>query len=293
MRNTRIEVNYAHTESESSMRNSEYHMKMVSYLALALLSASPVISEEVLLDLLVGEWLNNTYLEEMKTTRSPLKAYLVDEDTDYTALYFSRKDTFFEWKQSYAYHEGTVLQITGLQPDPKPNIYRFIFHEHQTHGRATDEDRLLIPDDTPLDEITWLSWLFYPRYGDRKRERRITYIRVEPTIEQFVNRSVLAGAYTDEKQRSFKFKETGIAVWPETTFAYVVNLDRHWTNGEYDIFHCRGDSTESRYVRTYAFEWKNNKLLIFSTEKTDMTIPRTDNKTWIRNENPLYILTPQ
>ncbi len=255
---------------------------------LALLAAVPAIPEDVSLDLLVGEWLNTEYLDSLETTRSPVKV-LLDENTRWTALYFSRGDRYFEWKQAISYHEGVVLRITGLQPEPESCIYRVLYHDRQTHGRVTDEDRFIIPPTSPPGEITWLFDDSYPA----PQERRITFRRVEPDIEAFVNRTVIAGTYTDQRGRSFRFEETGEAAWPDSTFfTYTVGLDTHGAAGKYDVFHVPGDSASDRRRKTYAFEWKNEGLLISSTREADMTKPFTPGRDplWIRDESPLFIL---
>ena len=264
-------------------------MTTPTFLALALLAPVPALPEEVTLDLLLGEWLNSEYIDHLEATRSPVKVPF-DENRRWTALYFSRGDRYFEWKQAISYHEGVFLRITGLQPEPEAGIYRVLFHDRQTHGRATGEDRFLIPHTRPLEEMTWL---FDELYGPAPGKRRIAFRRVEPDIEGFVNRTVIAGTYTDRRGRSFTFEESGAAAWPDSTFfTYTVELDKHGAAGRYDVFHVAGDPAADRRRRTYAFEWKDGRLLIFTTREADMTQPFTPgvDPAWIRAGSPLYIL---
>ena len=259
--------------------------------ALALLAAAPAAPEELTLDLLVGEWLNSQYIDHLEETRSPVKMPF-DGNTRWTALYFSRGDRYFEWKQALSYHEGVFLRITGLQPEPESGIYRVLFHDRQTHGRATGEDRFLIPRTTPLEEMTWL---FDELYGPAPQERRIAFRRVEPDIAAFVNRTVIAGTYTDRRGRSFTFEETGAAVWADSTpLTYTVELDKHGAAGRYDVFHVAGDPASDRPPQTCAFEWKDDRLLIYPTREADLTRPFTPGSDpyWIRGESPLFILQP-
>ena len=265
-------------------------MRIPAWFALALLAAVPALPEEATLDLLVGEWLNSEYIDHLEATRSPAKAPLFEGDMRWTALYFLRGDQYFEWKQAISYHEGVFLRITGLQPEPEAGIYRVLFHDRQTHGRATDEDRFLIPHTRPLKEMTWLfDELYVPAPG----KRRIAFRRVEPDIEGFVNRTVIAGTYNDRRGRSFTFEESGAAAWPDSTFfTYTVDLNTHGTAGKYDVFHVPTDPADYRRRRTYAFEWKDERLLIFPTREADMTLPFTPgvDPAWIRAESPLFIL---
>ena len=259
-------------------------------LALALLAAAPALPEEVTLDLLVGEWLNSEYIDHLEATRSPAKAPLFEGNMRWTALYFLRGDGYFEWKQAISYHEGVFLRITGLRPEPEPGMYRVLFHDLQTHGRATGEDRLLIPHTRPLEEMTWL---FDELYFPAPQDRRITFRRVEPDIAAFVNRTVIAGTYTDRRGRSFTFEETGAAAWPDSTsFTYTVELNTHGTAGKYDVFHVPIDPADYRRMRTYAFEWKDDRLLIYPTREADLTMPFTpgSDPAWIRGESPLFVL---
>ena len=258
-------------------------------LALALLAPVPTMAEEVTLALLTGEWLNREYIDHLEATRSPVKVPF-DGNRRWTALYFSRGNRYFEWKQVLSYHEGVFLRITGLQPEPEAGIYRVLFHDRQTHGRATGEDRFLIPHTRPLEEMTWL---FDELYGPTPRKRRIAFRRVEPDIAAFVNRTVIAGTYTDRRGRSFTFEENGAGAWPDSTFfTYTVELDKHGAAGRYDVFHVPTDPADYRRRRTYAFEWKDDRLLIFPTREADLTRPFTPgvDPVWIRAESPLFIL---
>ena len=111
-------------------------------------------------------------------------------------------------------------------------------------------------------------------------------IGLEPTIDEYVNKIVIAGTYTDEKGQNYTFEEPGLAVWPEKTFKYVVGLDCFWTRREFDYIEIFGEKYEKIYPMQYGFEWKDNRLLIYE-------IQNVYHDTTKRADEPLYILTPQ
>ncbi len=242
-------------------------------------------AEEITLNQLQGEWLNKQYVEELNRTKSPVKAYDIDRNTNYTAFYIVKKDSaYLNWDQSWGYHEGASLRITGLQLTSEPNTYKITYHEYQTHGRRTDNDRFFIHDNKPVNEIVWI---FYPRYGSKKEEQRITFVRIEPSIEEFINIVVIAGRYTDEKGRKFEFKQSGHAIWPNKSFKYVVELDRYWTNGKFDAFNVLGEKIKNFYPMRYGLEWRDKKLLVFKIASV------IGDGIVVREEKPLFILAPQ
>ncbi|MFC1490386.1 hypothetical protein ACFL6K_04180 [Candidatus Latescibacterota bacterium] len=230
-----------------------------------------------------GEWFNKQFIEELERTKSIRKSYNVDNNTLYTAFNISRKDpSYFNWDRSYRYHEGDLLTITRIVPLADPNIYLILFHKEQTHSPITSQDRFLIKKS--LNEIVWI---FNPLYSSSNSEQRVTFVRLEPSIEEYINNIIIAGKYTDENGRIFEFNKSGDAIWPEKVFKYQVGLDTYWAEGKFDYFVVEGEKFQGIYPMRYGFEWVDNKLLIYEIAEVNFLTQVS------RKLKPLYILTPE
>ncbi|MBT4483397.1 MAG: hypothetical protein HOC71_06940 [Candidatus Latescibacteria bacterium] len=240
-------------------------------------------AEEITLDQLQGDWLNKNYIEILKATKSPRKSAGGIYNTFFS---ISKEDNSYKWLQIYNFHEGIKFQIIKLPPTSEPHTYQMVYepiYSREPVERETYINTLYIPGDKPFNEI---AWILNPRHGS-KEGQGTKFIRVEPNINEFVNRIVIAGHYTNEHGQSFVFKETGEAVWPDKSFKYEVGLDSYWTNSKFDAFKVLGEKIENFYPMRYGFEWRDKKLLIYKISEViaDGIV--------VREEKPLYILTPR
>ena len=240
------------------------------------------------LDSLKGEWLNKKYIETVQLTKSPRKA---SEDIYYTAFIILKELDSYTWSQNYNFHEGITYRITGLRPASESNMYQIHYEPiyepetPKTIERVTYTNIFLIYGKPPINEITWI---FKPIYGYPKdEEQRITFVRVEPNVHDYVNRIVLAGTYTDEKGRIFVFEESGRARWPDRHFDYKIGLD--FVFSESNFIMILDDRDERGIPQTYGFEWRDNKLLIFKGKYSE----ESGFNEFVREDNPVYILTPR
>lgn len=237
-------------------------------------------SEEITLHDLQGEWLNKEYYETLIATKSPQRAV---QGVLYTSFSIVPKKEHHSWLQIFNFHDGLIFTITGLQQEPDHNTYRILFHDKQESGRDTYNDRFYVRDSKPVTEI---DWIFTSSYDKQGKEQRITFIRAEPDIQRFVNSKTLAGTYRDRNGRLFVFRENCVVQWPDTTFTYNVGLD-------YIFAACSNFwlyNEENKYTATmwYAFEWKDNKLNIYTTHFNEDVSERIE-----RDEKPLFVLTPR
>ena len=121
----------------------------------------------------------------------------------------------------YKFHETLgVFSIVDLKKTSTKNVYELILAPIENKKTA----RLLLKK-TGRDEI---RWTFTSR---ENKKHDVIFVRVEPTIEQFVNKAVLAGDYRDKSNRPFKFTVEGMAIWPDKTFKYEVDLNMEYDNG--------------------------------------------------------------
>ncbi|HDY89214.1 MAG TPA: hypothetical protein ENH82_14000 [bacterium] len=241
----------------------------------------------VSLDSLQGEWLNKKYIETLQLTKSPRKAV---EGIYYTAFTILKDANSYKWGQLYNFHEGIYYNIIELLPTSEFNMYQIQYEPiyepetPETVERATYTNNFLIYGKPPINEI---KWIFKPRYGYPKgEEQRITFVRVEPNIDEYVNRIVLAGTYFDKQGRIFVFSMTGDAEWPDKSYRYQVSLDTVLSDSDYFIVYIISDEEKKRSM-IYAFEWQDNTLHIFN-------IHFPEGGDHIKHDKePLYILTPR
>ena len=235
----------------------------------------------VSLEQLDGEWINKEYIERLKATKSPLQA---KDGITYTSFTIAKENYSYKWLQIYNFHEGVWFNVTGFKPTPEPIMYQIIYepiYEREPVKRETYIDTLYISEQNLLNE---LEWAFTQKYGKQKgKELHIPFVRIEPTIQDYVNSIVLAGKYTDENGQAFTFSSTGEANWIDTSFKYFVSLDTYMhLNLQFDSFY----DDDKRIM--YHFKWLNNKLFIYETyiypPGMEFKKPR---------DEPLYILIPE
>ena len=70
-------------------------------------------------------------------------------------------------------------------------------------------------------------------YNHINEEHCIPFVRVEPNIDEYVNRLVLEGTYKDGRGKTFIFGESGKAIWPEKSFNYRVRFDYIFADCDY------------------------------------------------------------
>ncbi|MFC1541348.1 hypothetical protein ACFL50_02725, partial [Candidatus Latescibacterota bacterium] len=198
-------------------------------------------------------------------------------------FYFSilQENNSYEWAQTSNFHEGYRFNITGLEPSKEINTFTIIYGKKQYFRKHTNFDMFYIPDIDNLNEFVWISDHF-----------RIPFVRIDTTIQDYVNSIVIAGNYTDEKGQTFIFTESGEAIWPDQTFKYNVSLDTmlslfSWCDY---FFLFQGKDIQSNRIK-YPFKWEDNKLFIYGTYYLPNSVPNSDSL--IPTKEPLYILTPQ
>ncbi|MFC1693936.1 hypothetical protein ACFL1R_10565 [Candidatus Latescibacterota bacterium] len=244
----------------------------------------PFIShaEEITLGQLQGEWLNKKYIETLQLTKSPIKAV---DGIYYTSFTIFKENNSYRWGQNYNFHEGIIFNIIELLPTFEPHNYQIVYepiYEREPVDRETYCDTLYISGDKPFNEM---EWIFTQIHGIPKGEKlRIPFVRVEPNIDEYVNRIVLAGTYTDKQGRTFVFSKSEEAQWPDKSFRYKVGLDYIFESC--DFFWAYNDN--DKYF-PYAFSWQDDKLYIYNTYP-HKEVPELK---FERDDKPLYILTPQ
>jgi len=255
------------------MRN--FSLAGVFLLALSCDAESQV--KTVDMDRLHGDWLEQAYLQILVKTRSPAKALKgMHIPLGASSLNFSRKSAWTEWTIVSGFHEFMWYRVTGLKPAGE-NTYALRFSEKQECAFISEDNRIRLFPDSP-DSLEWLFTL-------EKKQRRIQYIRVHPSGEEYMNGLLLAGEYDGPKGQRYIFESSGRAIWPDKTFNYSLALDSNLERGD-GCFIVPTEKDEWRYM-AYMFERKNGKLYLYHIHyEGDTQIMRSDPK-------PLYVLTPK
>lgn len=249
------------------------------------LRTEPAINT-VSLENLQGEWLNKKYVEVLQSTKSPREAI---NGIYYPAFKILNENGLYRWAQIYNFHEGITFNIIGLNPTPESSLYQILFepiYEPETpknYKRSTYTDTFIILGGKPVQEI---EWIFEPTDFYFSVELPIPFVRVEPNINEYINRLVIAGTYMDEHGRKFVFKESGEAEFPEKSFKYKVMPSRGFSDCDY--FYIPSEKDKKGISKSYGFEWNNNRLLLYNlhyySERSDMRE---------REKEPLYVLSPR
>lgn len=245
---------------------SERIFLICSVMLLSLLIEAPNANSKEgnkqILDKLQGEWLNKTYVEILSKTRSPMKAvggYV-------TGFKISKSNGAYEWLQMYGFHESIHRAIQELTPMIEKNTYLVKDNERNSgvHGK------FIIKNKGTINKLVWIN-------GNSGKKDAITFMRVKPTIEDYINRAVLVGNYKDINGRNFTFSESGESKWPDKAFKYKINLDYEGVNC--DMFTV----LDGEGVIGYGFVWQAGRLFIFNLKEEE---------TIHCDKDPLVILIP-
>jgi hypothetical protein len=227
--------------------------------------------KKTILDDLVGDWINKTYVETLQKTKSPLESW---QGIHRTAFNVKKTTSGYELGINFNFHEGGWDAMIDSLRSLAANTYAPVFISGQDIDHDSENNRFLYPDGSP-DTLTWL-------FTENDKEKRISFVRAKPSKEVYANRIVLAGNYTDANGRKFGFTGDCRAEWPDTSFSYEIGLDVVQSHCDYIelIPH------EGHPPYRFAFEWKNGFLTIYTTRIS------IDGVCIERGEKPLYILTP-
>jgi hypothetical protein len=223
------------------------------------LNASSVKANAMILDELLGEWLNKNYSEALKKTRSPMKAV-----GGYPMAFKISKDgRLYQWLLIYGFHEAISRDVRRLIATNQSHTYVVEYDE----GKSSTLDKFIIKKENSINEIIWLS-------KQHNKEKTFSFVRAQPNIETYINRTVLAGSYRDLEGNNFIFNESGEAKWPDKTFRYQVNLDQEGVTC--DMFAV----SDGPDVIGYGFTWQDTKLLVFNVKEIDDMI-YCDRQPWL------------
>ena len=261
------------------MHNHIYGIYIILFLLIILTSHA----EEITLEQLQGEWLNKLYIETLQLTKSPRKAV---NGIHYTSIQIFKENDSYRLIEVYEFHTGYPCKIVSLLPTSKPSSYQIlceVIYTRQVSNPDTFITSFVIQPGKSVKEIDWNCI----KYGiSDSNELHIPFQYVEPNINEYVNRIVLAGNYTDKQGQTFVFSESCEAQWPDKSFRYTVGLDYIYPKCDY--FYITDKRDENKRKIPYAFSWESGKLYIFDTHFNEANPDIIE-----QGKEPLYVLTPR
>ena len=193
-----------------------------------------------------GEWVVKDYIEEVRRTREPHQAW----SPELWALSFSvvkaGPQAKYDFNATTLNEGGLSGTISRLEPAERSDVLRLVI--------AGQEDYLLLRiesgDKHPVETV---------RVEDSRGSSAL-FVRLPTTLEQYVNRLVIAGRYRDVSGEEYSFDEAGEARWPGKTFHYEVSLNPIEAGCEY-IEHDDPNGVGGR--KRYGYRWNEEELDLF------------------------------
>ncbi len=211
-------------------------------------------------------WLLSEYVDLLKKTRSPEKAFNSIKDK-YFVIELYRHDSNWWWQFSN-FHEGGLSAHCDTSAYPGKSIIAFMDSSFSIKGTLSD------PNTITLD---------YYSEGDSWKNK---FVKATPSLKEFVNNILISGKYLNQNGDTCIFQPDGIARWGYSKpFKFEIELDFifAYPDGFFLPFHQEVYGREEYFH----FKWRDAKLYIFETY---MVYPEGEGATVYKD--PLLILTP-
>lgn len=227
-----------------------------------------------------GEWLNSVYIDVLKMTKSPLKAFnsIGDEIPYFAAREIIGKN--YELMLIEDFHEGVPVIVDGAEYDSTKNLYFFLFADQPFETLEIFEYEAFRHDEDTL--------VFINEYDESRnfhKFHRIAHFEkgIQEDLEIYVNKIALAGKYQDQAGKIIQFTDDQLFKAGSREREYSIGLDFLFTDFDYIYFPADPENGLKR--KTFAYMWSDDKLYIYKAAENEYG----DLK---KIEPPLYVLTP-
>ena len=237
------------------------------------------------LSMLTGEWLSKDLFDDIQQTKQPMASI--------------RRRA--EWSKARAAAKPLALGfiVTNSAGGSNYELSRTNFHEGSgtekilrlEQGESSGKYRLVVESS---DHAYAISLRFQSADGEKitslvagniwNEEPEQPYVRLRDSIDQGVNRVVLAGEYTDTNGSSFHFSELGQARWPDRMFGYHISLDPFEVDCEY--FYTDEHNSDARKLNGY--RWHNDQLELYKINRVE-----SSDCVFCCDKTPFAILRPK
>lgn len=203
---------------------------------------------------LEGTWIAASYRDKLARTRSPRAAASANVAT---AIKIQRDNRTYPMLITN-FQRAVLVALIDVQPDRKPQSYRLaVAKEDSGVVYASDLSYIYFRGERGKEGIFKSLSIAEPHFSKRKS---VTYTRLDGDLEAYVNRTVIAGKYTDAQGRAYEFSETGEAVLPDRKFIYEVNLDASAARCDMLVSHGEREADGKERI---GFAWKGETLQLF------------------------------
>jgi hypothetical protein len=213
-------------------------------------------STKVVDDLQRGQWLNKKFLTTLRKTKSPRLAGLNIRQSGFRVL---KEGNQYPVQVIWNFHEaGIGFTIVEAKYVRKNDSYELLTSSPSEQSNNKKERDIVYHPAS--DEI---SWQFTDHDG---KQYDLSFVRVQPDIDRYINKTLLAGEYVDNNGQIFIFSEDSIATWPDKTFKYDILLDYTPRIDDITCDCFQNIVIENHKVKsltTWDFLIDKNKLLIY------------------------------
>lgn len=196
---------------------------------------------------IMGSWVSKPYYETLKSTKSPLAAFNSNTwGIPVMQIVPYHGQLLIQWSNNFSDGEGFELEDFHKTSDS--STYEFLGEEY--HGRELQNEFI-------LDSDTALQWDARLVFGDSVYHVSLTFLKMEEPIDSLVNQLAISGRYVDAAGNVYKFEDSGLATWPNSSFRYAVQYDYNLFDGCDYLMNLSDSST------SYKFKWLGSKLALF------------------------------
>jgi hypothetical protein len=213
----------------------------------------PPRADRVYIKDLEGTWVARDYVERLRTSKAP---HAAARKGGGIAIKIQREGR--SYPILITNFQRAVLQaVIDVQPDVKPKSYRLALAKEDSVVSASELTYLHFRGEREADGKFKSLSISEPNFSSK---RYLTYVRLDEPLDGFVNRTVLAGKYSDANGKAYEFTEAGDAVLPERKFAYEISLDPSAASCELIQSHKERDADGKERI---GFDWEGKELRLY------------------------------
>jgi hypothetical protein len=188
---------------------------------------------------LTGDWLQKEYMLALFETKSPLHSYK-QGSSGQEYIQFFREANIYKISVGHSFNYALTPEYDEINLD-SDGFYSFSLNKNTTpllRVKRILDDELIVT---------------YPERDNFQQ----TMVRVTENLEQFINKTIIAGDYISDMGVTCSFSIDGKATLPNgKSILYKINLNPGWQ--KYDWIR----DIENR-SNVYVYKWDNDKLLFY------------------------------
>jgi hypothetical protein len=203
---------------------------------------------------LEGTWIARDYVERLRASRAP---HATARQATGIAIKIQREGSSYPILITN-FQRAVLMAVIDLQPGEKARNYRLVLAKNDRPGISASETTIVpFRGERNAEGVFRTLSIAEPNFA---RKRYLTYLRLDGSLDTFVNRMVLAGKYADAQGGMYQFTEDGEAILPDRTFAYEISLDPGAAGCELIQSHKEREPDGKERI---GYAWKGAELHLF------------------------------